>query len=103
MSHLTFLQAIVIGAVQGISELFPILSLGHSVLVPALIGGSWRTGHRTGAASLALPGDRDRPSCGPRPGIARLLLAQLGCCRWWLPALGSSSPGLSRCTNAWPG
>jgi undecaprenyl-diphosphatase len=41
--HLTFLQAIVIGAMQGVSELFPISSLGHSVLVPALVGGSWQT------------------------------------------------------------
>lgn len=42
MHHLTFLQAIVIGALQGITEMFPISSLGHSVLVPALIGGSWK-------------------------------------------------------------
>jgi undecaprenyl-diphosphatase len=38
----TFLQAIVIGLVQGVSELFPVSSLGHTVLVPALIGGSWQ-------------------------------------------------------------
>jgi undecaprenyl-diphosphatase len=43
MNHLTFLQAIVIGLVQGITELFPISSLGHSVLVPAWVGGSWQT------------------------------------------------------------
>jgi undecaprenyl-diphosphatase len=41
MSHLTYLEAIVIGAVQGVTELFPVSSLGHSVLIPALIGGSW--------------------------------------------------------------
>lgn len=29
------------GVVQGISELFPISSLGHSILIPALVGGSW--------------------------------------------------------------
>lgn len=29
------------GILQGFSELFPISSLGHSVLVPAWIGGSW--------------------------------------------------------------
>jgi undecaprenyl-diphosphatase len=29
--------------VQGVTELFPISSLGHSVLVPAWIGGSWQT------------------------------------------------------------
>jgi undecaprenyl-diphosphatase len=41
MSHLTFLEAAVIGLVQGVSEMFPVSSLGHSVLIPALVGGSW--------------------------------------------------------------
>jgi len=35
---LSYFQAIVIGLLQGVSELFPISSLGHSVLVPALFG-----------------------------------------------------------------
>jgi undecaprenyl-diphosphatase len=35
---LTYLQAIVIGLVQGVTELFPISSLGHSVLIPAWLG-----------------------------------------------------------------
>ena len=39
---LTYLQAAVIGLVQGVTELFPVSSLGHSVLVPALVGGSWK-------------------------------------------------------------
>jgi len=42
MSDLSYLQAVVIGALQGVTELFPISSLGHSVLVPAVIGGSWK-------------------------------------------------------------
>jgi undecaprenyl-diphosphatase len=37
----TFLQAIVIGIIQGVAELFPISSLGHTVVIPAFIGGSW--------------------------------------------------------------
>jgi undecaprenyl-diphosphatase len=37
----TYLQGIVIGLVQGVSELFPVSSLGHAVLIPAFIGGSW--------------------------------------------------------------
>jgi undecaprenyl-diphosphatase len=41
MSALSYTQAVVIGALQGVTELFPISSLGHSVLVPAWIGGSW--------------------------------------------------------------
>jgi undecaprenyl-diphosphatase len=38
---MTYLQAILIGALQGITELFPVSSLGHSILIPALLGGSW--------------------------------------------------------------
>jgi undecaprenyl-diphosphatase len=41
MSHLTYAQAVVTGLVQGVTELFPISSLGHNVLLPALIGGQW--------------------------------------------------------------
>lgn len=40
---MSYLQAIVIAFVQGATELFPVSSLGHSVLVPAWIGGSWQT------------------------------------------------------------
>jgi undecaprenyl-diphosphatase len=40
---MTYLQAIVIALVQGVTELFPVSSLGHSVLVPAWFGGSWET------------------------------------------------------------
>jgi undecaprenyl-diphosphatase len=35
---MSFLQAIVIGVLQGVTELFPISSLGHSVLIPAWLG-----------------------------------------------------------------
>ena len=35
---LKYYQAIVIGLIQGVTELFPISSLGHSVLIPALLG-----------------------------------------------------------------
>jgi undecaprenyl-diphosphatase len=41
MTHLTYLEAAVVGLIQGVSELFPVSSLGHNVLLPALIGGSW--------------------------------------------------------------
>ena len=41
--HMNFLQAIVIGLIQGITELFPVSSLGHTVLVPSWIGGHWAT------------------------------------------------------------
>ena len=39
--HLTYPEAIVVGLLQGVTELFPVSSLGHSVLIPALIGGRW--------------------------------------------------------------
>lgn len=38
---LTYFQAIVIGLIQGVTELFPISSLGHSVLLPSLFG--WKS------------------------------------------------------------
>ncbi len=38
---ISYFQAIVIGALQGITELFPVSSLGHSVLVPGWLG--WDT------------------------------------------------------------
>lgn len=37
---LTYLQAIILGVIQGVTELFPISSLGHSVILPQLFG--WR-------------------------------------------------------------
>src|SRR5215510_7388902 len=41
MTQLTYLEAAVVGLIQGVTELFPISSLGHNVLLPALVGGSW--------------------------------------------------------------
>src|SRR5215472_10088662 len=44
MSHvpaITYAEAMVVGLIQGVTELFPVSSLGHNVLIPALIGGSW--------------------------------------------------------------
>jgi undecaprenyl-diphosphatase len=43
MPHMTYLEAAVVGLIQGVTELFPVSSLGHNVLIPALIGGSWAT------------------------------------------------------------
>jgi undecaprenyl-diphosphatase len=41
MTHLTFAEAIIVGLIQGTTELFPVSSLGHNVLIPAIVGGSW--------------------------------------------------------------
>ena len=49
--HLTYPEAIVIGLLQGVTELFPVSSLGHGVLLPALIGGQW-------ASDLSLTADK---------------------------------------------
>jgi len=38
MDPISYFQAVVLGLVQGVSELFPISSLGHSVVLPALFG-----------------------------------------------------------------
>src|SRR5919108_2719063 len=35
---ISYLQAVVLGLLQGFSELFPISSLGHSVVLPKLVG-----------------------------------------------------------------
>jgi undecaprenyl-diphosphatase len=40
-AHMTYVEAAVVGLMQGVSELFPVSSLGHSVLIPALVGGCW--------------------------------------------------------------
>ena len=40
-THLTYAEAGVVGLLQGITELFPVSSLGHAVLIPALVGGQW--------------------------------------------------------------
>src|SRR5437879_1043203 len=49
--HLTYPEAVVIGLLQGVTELFPVSSLGHSVLIPAIIGGRW-------AKDLSLTADK---------------------------------------------
>jgi undecaprenyl-diphosphatase len=41
MNTISYFEAIVMGGIQGISELFPVSSLAHSILIPALIGGQW--------------------------------------------------------------
>ncbi len=38
--HLSWFQAVVLAALQGVTELFPISSLGHTVLLPKLFGWS---------------------------------------------------------------
>jgi undecaprenyl-diphosphatase len=47
----TFVQALVLALLQGTSELFPVSSLGHTILVPALL--QWRNIDRSSPGFLA--------------------------------------------------
>jgi undecaprenyl-diphosphatase len=47
----TFFQALILALLQGVSELFPISSLGHTILVPAVLG--WHNVDRSSASFLA--------------------------------------------------
>jgi undecaprenyl-diphosphatase len=38
---MSYPEAIVVGLIQGVTELFPLSSLGHNVLIPAVVGGRW--------------------------------------------------------------
>src|SRR5664280_3352861 len=67
VSMLNYTQAIVIGLIQGVTELFPISSLGPSVLGPAWVGGSWQ--RLVGDQPLPAPAGPGRdPHAVPRAG-----------------------------------
>jgi len=51
---LSYFQAIVIGLLQGVTELFPISSLGHSVLLPAVLGWNGIVGAQSSDESFYL-------------------------------------------------
>ena len=61
MIHLTYLEAAVVGLVQGVSEMFPVSSLGHNVLIPAIIGGTWA--RDLNVASPSRPTSRSSSGC----------------------------------------
>lgn len=48
---MTFTQALVLALLQGVSELFPVSSLGHTILVPALL--QWHNVDRSAPSFLA--------------------------------------------------
>ena len=48
---MTFTQALVLALLQGVSELFPVSSLGHTILVPAVLG--WRNVDRSAPSFLS--------------------------------------------------
>lgn len=48
---LTYPESIGVGLLQGVTELFPVSSLGHSILLPALLGDPYKT-------DLSMTGDK---------------------------------------------
>ena len=74
---ISYFQAIVIGLLQGVTELFPISSLGHSVLVPGLarLG---QPGQGPVRRRVVLPRLPRRPARRHRHRPARLLPGRLG-------------------------
>lgn len=56
MEHLTWLQALTLALLQGVTELFPISSLGHTVIIPGLLGwGNIMDNTSCGGESCFLP------------------------------------------------
>ncbi|GCE18214.1 undecaprenyl-diphosphate phosphatase [Dictyobacter kobayashii] len=56
MDLLKFIQTVVLALIQGVTELFPISSLGHTVIVPNLVGwGDLAGGTACGGKSCFLP------------------------------------------------
>ncbi|HEV2659899.1 MAG TPA: undecaprenyl-diphosphate phosphatase [Ktedonobacteraceae bacterium] len=54
--NLTILQAVVLSLLQGVTELFPISSLGHTVILPGLLGwGDLETSTGCGGENCFLP------------------------------------------------
>ena len=74
-AHLSYVEAVIVGAFQGVTELFPVSSLGHSVLVPALVGGQWAQDLNVSTPRIALSGVHRRPACRHRRRPAGVLLA----------------------------
>jgi len=61
MPALTYQEAMFIGLLPGIAELFPVSSLGHRMLIPAIIGGG-------DMPDFGMTRHRDFPSSGGSPG-----------------------------------
>ncbi len=65
---MTFLQALIFAVVQGLTELFPVSSLGHAVVLPALLG--WHI-------------DQDSPSFLPFLVVLHVGTATALLCYFW--------------------
>jgi len=78
MSSINYVEAIVIGALQGVSELFPVSSLGHSVLFRPW---SAAVGHRPEHVRhrIAVPGGARGDARGHRAGAGGVSSGRTGC------------------------
>ena len=67
-ADLSWLEAAVIGLLQGVSELFPVSSLGHSILIPAIVEaagrGTWTSAPRSRPTSRSSSASTWRPAIG---------------------------------------
>ena len=101
--HLSWLESGVVGGMQGVAELFPVSSLGHSVLLPAVVGGSWPRDLNVVHAGVALPGVHRRPARRDGASRSSSTSGATGCAssRAWSRA--SRRERYKRPTNAWRG
>lgn len=72
---MTLFQALALALLQGVSELFPVSSLGHTILVPALL--HWQNIERSSPSFLAFVVVLHRH----RAGIDRILSRAVVCDR----------------------
>lgn len=93
MFHFTYIQAIVIGLLQGVTELFPVSSLGHAVLLPAWLGGSWKL----------FAEDPQYLLIAVAFHFASAIALFLVYGRRWIEILGSTWRGLRKSPSAGPG
>ena len=100
---LSYLEAVVVGALQGITELFPVSSLGHSVILPAVIGGQWATDLDVSSPRIAVPRVHRWSARGHSRGFAGVLLAGLGADRRRVLLLDPLPPGQRPTASGWRG
>ena len=94
VSHLlTYPEAVVVGLIQGVTELFPVSSLGHNVLLPAIVGGSWATDLNVAASESPYLAFVVGLHVATAIGDHDLLLARLGADRPRFLHLDKTFPG----------
>ena len=103
MTHLTYLEAAVVGLIQGVTELFPVSSLGHNVLIPALIGGSWASDLNVSRPNSPYLAFIVGLHVATAIALLDLLLAGLDPDHRRLPQLDPRPPGARPVTSGWPG